>query len=239
MLFTETFCRHVLLVCCRVGLCPYKWNLKCGKIHISCLENFFIAAWLYICFVCVSFQLYYISVTAYLPTFIVSNIHAILNMVRLWIYDQHFLFKELFKPVMTIISCYRQQYWHYGTIFTNLFLHSPIQFFSVFSQLCSLLVWKLRTVLVKCFWLYCLAFLIIYSNFHRWQIHCKMFSPSSGTTERESTGPGNERPKSMCQLCSDNHLSFGFSGVVMQHVWCLSVLCVEKNLITKLWFQAR
>jgi hypothetical protein len=128
MLFTGPFCRHMLLVYCRVGLCPCKWNLKYSKIHISCLENCFIATWIYFCFACASFQLYYISVPVYLPTFIVTSIHAILNMVRLWIYDRYFLFKELFKPVMTIISCYRQQHWHYGIPFSQIyfFIHPSI-----------------------------------------------------------------------------------------------------------------
>jgi hypothetical protein len=54
-------------------------------------------------------------------------------------------------------------------------------------------------------------------------------SPCSVSTESESIEPGKKKTKTMCQQCSDNRLSFGFSGVVMQHVRFLSVLCVEKN----------
>jgi hypothetical protein len=131
-----------------------------------------------------------------------------------------FLFKVFFKPVMTITSCYRQQILALcSLIVMNLFLHSHPCSFSQSSHSCAP-CWFENCE--QC-WSNVCGFTFLHSPLHTEITIIDKFivtyiSPSNVNTESEGNEPGQKRPTIMYQHCSDNHLSSGFSSVVMQHV---------------------
>jgi hypothetical protein len=64
-------------------------------------------------------------------------------------------------------------------------------------------------------------------------------SHSNAGADSENNELGERQPITVCRQHTDNYLRFDISVVLIKHhILFLNVLCVNKRIVTLLWFQA-